>query len=116
MVKRGNEGEKIAADYLIKQSCQILERNFRCKYGEIDIIAREEPYLIIVEVKNRTNIRKGSPAEAVDWRKRKKICRTFNYYRMIHHLDEYVMVRFDVMEIYHSKTCRWIKNAFEYIE
>lgn len=116
MIARGKEGERIAADHLMKENCQILEKRFRSKYGEIDIIAKDPPYVIVVEVKNRMNKHKGSPAEAVDWRKQRKICRTFDYYRMCRRLDEYIPVRFDVIEVYQSQRCRWIKNAFEYME
>lgn len=116
MIERGREGEQIAADYLIKENCRILEKNFRCRFGEIDIIAKEGQTLVVVEVKYRQDKHKGSPAEAVDWRKQRKICRTFDYYRMLHRLDEYTPVRFDVMEVYPPRNCHWIKNAFEYTE
>ena len=93
----------------------VLERNFFCRSGEIDLIGREGDTLLIVEVKMRTDNRQGSPCEAVDTRKQKKICRVFDYYRMKHRLDEYVPVRFDVVEVDSQYHCRWIKNAFEYL-
>ena len=51
-----------------------------------------------------------------DWRKQRKICRVFDYFRMKHRLDDYVPVRFDVVEVDSAYRCHWIKNAFEYQE
>ena len=113
--EQGRAGETAAASFLEKQGVSVLERNFFCRSGEIDLIGREGDTLLIVEVKMRTDNRQGSPCEAVDTRKQKKLCRVFDYYRMKHRLDEYVPVRFDVVEVDSQYHCRWIKNAFEYL-
>ncbi len=108
----GRRGEEIAARFLQSQGCEILERNFRSKYGEIDILARDGAYLIVVEVKSRSGTKMGRPAEAVDYRKQQKIQKTFQYYRMRHQVSEFSPVRFDVIEIFDARNCNWIKNAF----
>ena len=117
MIQRGREGEEAAVRYLEEHNCRICRRNYRCKYGEIDIIAYDklENYLLIVEVKNRIDNRNGAPCEAVDFRKQRKICMTFNYYRMEQSLPEDTNIRFDVMECYDAAHIHWIKNAFEYV-
>ena len=67
--KTGQEQEVKAACFLKTQGYQILERNYRCKKGEIDLIAREGQYLVFVEVKYRSTNESGLPEEAVDLRK-----------------------------------------------
>ena len=60
----GQEGEKIAIKYLQRLGYTIIEENFRCKSGEIDIIAKEDNEIIFIEVKTRTSNRYGEPIEA----------------------------------------------------
>ncbi|MCD8019135.1 MAG: YraN family protein [Clostridiales bacterium] len=62
----------------------------------------------------RKDKKQGYPCEAVDQRKQHKICRTFDYFRMKYQLDDFVSVRFDVVEVSGDGQCHWIKNAFEY--
>ena len=71
--KLGSKWEHAAADYLKKSGYEILETNFRCRIGEIDIIAEKDGIIIFVEVKLRTSTEKGMPCEAVDIKKQKKI-------------------------------------------
>ena len=61
----GNTGEDIATEYLEKQGYIILERNFYCKQGEIDIIAKDKNEVVFVEVKSRSDVGYGLPSEAV---------------------------------------------------
>lgn len=65
----GMEGELKAVDYLDREGYAILRRNYRCRWGEIDIIAEKEGVLCFVEVKTRRNLKHGTPAAAVDRRK-----------------------------------------------
>ena len=76
----GTEYETLACEYLTRHGYQILCRNFRCRQGEIDIIARDRDYLVFIEVKYRRDEHEGDPAEAVDYRKQKKISRVAEYY------------------------------------
>ena len=76
----GQEGEKIAIKYLQRLGYTIIEQNFRCKSGEIDIIAKEEEQIIFIEVKTRTSNRYGEPIESVNSIKQKHIVSTASYY------------------------------------
>lgn len=88
-----------------------MERNFRCRQGEIDIIAKEEETLLFVEVKYRSDTAYGYPSEAVTWKKQNKILYTANYYKYRYHIREDVPCRFDVIEVLGNRI-RWMKNAF----
>ena len=70
---KGRSGERAAAYYLIDLGYTILERNWTCPIGEIDIVAREGDALCIVEVKRRLSARKGRPEEAFTDQKRRKV-------------------------------------------
>ena len=100
--------------YLEQQGYKILEKNFRCKIGEIDLIAMKDSYLVFVEVKYRTKALQGNPLEAVDDRKQRKICKIADYYRMINKVREDEACRFDVVGIY-GEQIALIENAFAYI-
>lgn len=108
----GTEYEQKAADYLKRQGYQILDTNFRCKIGEIDLIAKEEEYLCFVEVKYRANSQLGYPSEAITPGKIHKIVRTAQYYMLTHNLPENTPCRFDVVVILENEISI-IKNAFE---
>ena len=102
----GTDYETRACEFLETQGFSVLERNFRCRQGEIDIIARDGAYLVFVEV--------SSPLSAVDFRKQKKISRVALYYLTKNGLPETTPCRFDVVGISPKETVL-IKNAFEYI-
>ena len=72
----GNLGEDAACDALRREGCEILARNFRRPTGEIDVVARDRKTIVFVEVKKRSSTRYGSPAEAVNEAKRRRIVRT----------------------------------------
>ena len=110
----GADKEQIAAAYLEKQGMVILERNFRNRQGEIDIIARHGEYLVFAEVKYRSNHSKGSALEAVDYRKMRQICKVADYYRYLHKLGSNTMIRYDVVAI-QGEEIVWIPNAFSHI-
>lgn len=86
--KLGDLGEKLACGYLQKQKYIILDKNFHCKFGEIDIIAKDKKTLVFVEVKARTNQQFGQPQEAVDYFKQQKILKTAYYYISNYNLSE----------------------------
>lgn len=69
----GSNGEDIAENFLKAHGCTILNRNYRCKFGEIDIIAKEGKTIVFIEVKTRRSNRFGVPEEAVDYRKQKRL-------------------------------------------
>lgn len=98
----GNLGEDVSAKFLIDMGYEILERNFHSNYGEIDIIAKNEKYIIFVEVKTRSYIFFGTPIEAVNKDKQRKIYKTARYYLYKNNLLN-SFIRFDVIEVYISK-------------
>ena len=83
-LSRGKEGEELAISYLNSLGYKILERNFKKRYGEIDIIALEKETLVFIEVKTRWSKRFGPPEEAVTPWKIKSIIRTAQYFKMLH--------------------------------
>lgn len=107
----GKEYEQLAASALKKRGLQILEMNFRCAFGEIDIIARDGNVTCFIEVKYRSNDSFGTGEEAVDKRKQHKIRNTADYYKMTHGIGEENDYRFDVVAIGKEKMI-WHKNAF----
>ena len=109
----GKEKEELAADFLTSQGVKILEKNFSCKMGEIDLIGVHNGYLVFVEVKYRKDTRYGYPQESVSNNKRRKIVLVSGYYRMINHYSDNVPIRFDVVSILGEKI-HWDKNAFDY--
>ena len=106
----GTQYEERAAEYLIAQNYQILERNYRIRSGEIDLIARDGADLVFVEVKYRKNDESGNPLEAVDIRKQKKIIKVARYYLYQKKYGD-VPCRFDVIGICGSHI-EHIKDAF----
>lgn len=111
----GQTGEELAAIYLERNGFDILERNFRCKIGEIDIIAQKNKILTFVEVKTRLSIVTGHPAEAVTFRKQQKIRRIAEYYMMVNGLLKYMPVlSFDVIEIVKQANKVILFNHFEH--
>lgn len=99
----GKIGEKLAAKYLEKSNYKIINQNFRCKQGEIDIIAidnhGEEQEIVFIEVKTRTNLEFGTPAEAVDETKRQHIIKTAKYFLYSNNIKD-KNVRFDAIEVF----------------
>lgn len=100
--KTGIIGEKVACDYLKNKGYTIIERNFRCKMGEIDIIAWKNDEIIFIEVKTRSSNYFGKPAESVTERKRKHIYKAAKYYMMVKDILEQ-NARIDVIEVYIKK-------------
>lgn len=109
----GTSYEKIAGTYLEKQGYQVLEYNFRCRCGEIDIIARDGEYLVFCEVKYRSDDRAGHPAEAVNGKKQRTISQCALYYMTVHGVCD-APCRFDVISIENDEITLY-KNAFEYV-
>ncbi|MDO4344823.1 MAG: YraN family protein [Eubacteriales bacterium] len=107
----GKNYEEQAKLFLESLGMTVLERNFRIRTGEIDLIARDGEYLVFVEVKYRASRRLGDALEAVDARKQQRIFRTAQYYLKEHGLGFDTPCRFDVVGINGSEMTH-IKNAF----
>lgn len=102
----GDAGEYFACEYMAASGYEILERGFRCRMGEIDIIAAKDGAIVFLEVKTRTGTTFGRPAEAVDPRKLTHIKRCAEIYlqRTDRYWDD---VRIDVIEIFVNRiSCR----------
>ncbi len=97
-LKLGRNGEERAAVYLDSKGYEILERNFRCPFGEIDIIAMDGETLCFIEVKTRRSLRFGTPAEAVSRRKEMHIRRCAHVF-MSRFRGQYKDVRIDIVEV-----------------
>lgn len=107
----GSRYEQEAAAFLEQQGYQIIERNYRDRRGEIDIIARDGNCLVFVEVKYRKDAKNGYPEEAVGYYKQQRIRHTAEYYLLRHHLGEDMPCRFDVVSILGTEI-RLIRDAF----
>ena len=110
---KGTRYESMAACYLEEKGYRILEQNFRCKQGEVDIIAQDGKYLIFVEVKYRRNASHGYAVEAVLYKKQQNISRVAAFYLLRHGLSEDTPCRFDVIAI-DGENIQHYENAFEY--
>ena len=113
----GDDYETLAANWLQDRNWQLLERNFRCKLGEIDLIARHDSYLVFVEVRARRNPRFASAAASVDRRKQQRIMRTAQYFLQRNRQWANFPCRFDVIAIEPRQspsetTVQWIRAAF----
>ena len=107
----GKEKEELAAKFLARQGVKILEKNFSCRMGEIDLIGLDGDCIVFVEVKYRTNTDYGYPQEAVSINKRRKIVLVSGYYRMRNGFGDGTNFRFDIVSILGDKI-RWDKNVF----
>ena len=85
----GKWGEDAATEYLIQHGLEILARNARTPYGEIDIVAKQDDIYIFVEVKTRTSNKMGLPEESVNLRKRNHMLAAAEYYAAEHEIDHW---------------------------
>jgi len=104
-------GEQVAKDYLIKKGYTIKKMNFTLPYGEIDIIAQKEKYIIFVEVKERTNDKFGTPIESITPYKISQIVRVAEKY-MSFPENMNLYARFDVVTVRGDMVEEHIENAF----
>ncbi|MGL5439445.1 MAG: YraN family protein [Filifactoraceae bacterium] len=111
-VKKGILGENIGSDYLLKNGHCILDRNFRTKHGEIDIITKKRCNIHFIEVKLRKNRDYGNASDAVNYIKQKKIRIVAGEFLREKKIF-YNEINFDVLEIYtDEKFINYIENAF----
>lgn len=102
-------GEQKAAGYLKRQGYEIVVRNYRCPFGEVDIIAKKDGVLAFVEVKTRTSDNFGQPNEAVDGRRMERYRNCVRYFFTGREID--CTVRFDIIEVT-GGGINHIENAF----
>lgn len=115
----GQSGEETVIRYLEKNGYTILIKNYRCKIGEIDIIARDGADLVFIEVKTRSGLGYGSPAAAVTIRKQRQITRAAQWYLAEQQLFD-APARFDVISVLCGEAnlpqIDHINNAFDLCE
>ncbi len=107
--KLGAKGEKLACRYLKKSGYKILERDYECPCGEVDVIARKDGAFVFIEVKTRLTDGFGAPSEAVDLSRQKRYIRSAEYYFYGRQIE--ATVRFDVIEVFRGRI-NHIENAF----
>jgi len=110
----GNRAEKLAAKYLKKHQLTLVERNYRCKSGEIDLVMWHQDYLVFVEVRHRKSQHYGGALASVDQYKQAKLRRAAEHY-LINHKHTDCPARFDIVCIngnLNKPDYQWIQNAF----
>lgn len=112
----GQRGEVVACEFLLRAGYKILEKNYRCKLGEIDMIAKHDGRIVFVEVKTKTSQKFGTPQEAVDVKKQRKLFRLAAWYLKEKKLEDYPAT-FEVVAVLlegdREPQIRLIPNAFE---
>ena len=106
----GEEKECLACAYLQEKGLHLLERNYRCRRGEIDLVMREAGTLVFVEVRFRASTRFGTAAETVDSRKQRKLAATASHYLQRNPTN--LPCRFDVIALSGTNRIDWIRDAF----
>lgn len=113
----GSYGENLAISFIIEKGYEILAKNYKCRIGEIDIIARNSAVLVFIEVKTRRTDSFGFPSEAVNKKKRTKLLKLAMFYLALNKAKPEQDYRFDVIEVKLNKdntnTINHIINAFE---
>ena len=111
----GKEGERVAERYLQKKGYVLVERNYRCPAGELDLIVLDRRVVVFVEVKTRTGLGFGSPLEAVEFRKQRKMIQVAQFFLAEKRLQQRD-ARFDVIGVSwlgREPVVEHIENAFE---
>jgi putative endonuclease len=109
--ERGHEAEERARVYLESRGLRLLERNYRCRFGEIDLIMQDGEALVFVEVRLRRNPRFGGALISVDGSKRKRLIASAQHY--LQTCARTRPARFDVVAIDGDDRLEWMRNAFE---
>lgn len=109
----GKQGEEIAVAHILKQGYKVLDLNWRAGRNELDIIARDKDFLVIIEVKSRSNDKFTEPEEAVTREKQQALIRAANAYIFRKNIN--LETRFDIISIIHNKNetrVNHLKDAF----
>lgn len=108
---RGDAAEDLARGHLEARGLHLVERNYHCRHGEIDLVMRDGTDLVFVEVRYRRDRRFGGAAASVDWHKRRKLIAAAQQY--LQAKAPKANARFDVVAVEAEGCIDWIKNAFE---
>jgi putative endonuclease len=107
---QGETAEQLAHDYLIERGLIAVTRNFRCAYGELDLIMQDAQSLVIIEVRYRKNNSYGGALESITYKKQQRIINATLVYLAQSQLN--CPVRFDVVAITQTNQIQWLQNAF----
>lgn len=107
---RGAAAEQFAADYIAAQGLKLVARNWRCRFGEIDLIAKDGQTLIFIEVRSRSNPRFGGAASSIQRSKQDKLIRTAQVY--LQHISPLPPCRFDAICIDGDELV-WLKDCIQ---
>lgn len=110
-LQRGAQSEQRARDYLVAQGLAEVARNYRCRFGELDLIMRDRNDLVIVEVRYRRSDTYGSALESITARKQSRIIAATHCYLAAN--PHPAAIRFDVVALSGDNRLQWIKNAFQ---
>lgn len=107
----GRYGEQLALNFICNEGYHILDRNWRYRYWEADIVAMDGGTLVFIEVKSRTSMAFGEPSDFVDWKKRRNLVKLAEaYIKMKNFQGE---IRFDIVAVYlETKKIELIRDAF----
>ncbi len=109
----GMQAEVLARDYLTEQGLQWLESNYRCYWGEIDLIMRDADCLVFIEVRARSSITYGGAVASITYQKQERLGKAATHYLLAHKKLANYPSRFDVLSVQGiSQQVDWIKNAF----
>jgi putative endonuclease len=113
-IKKGNVAEQQAVIFLQQQGLKVVQQNFRCRSGEIDIIAFDRDTLVFIEVKLRQNQNYASAGESITYSKQQRILRTAQYFLYIHPQYQHCNLRFDGVLFAHiNHPPEWVQSAFD---
>lgn len=112
MSTRGEAAEQLAANFLTRQGLKVLERNYRCKGGEVDLICRDGRALVFVEVRLRSNANFGGAAGSITPTKRRRVILAAQHYLLDKPLPQ---CRFDcvLLDALDAASIEWLRDAFQ---
>ena len=110
-MKPGAQAEQVAAQYLQRHGLTLVQTNYRCRFGEIDLILRDRETLVFAEVRQRSRSDFGGAAASIDSHKRQRLILTAQHY--LASLPRIPPCRFDAMLLDAAGNIDWVKNAFE---
>jgi putative endonuclease len=108
--RRGEEAERLAAQFLQREGLRIVERNWRCRMGENDLVAKDDASIVFVEVRLRASQAFGGAAASIDWAKRRKLIAAANLYIGARRID--APCRFDAVLLDLHGGIEWLRDAF----
>jgi putative endonuclease len=111
LAKPGARAELAAAQYLQRHGLKLVESNYRCRFGEIDLILRDGETLVFAEVRQRSNSNFGGAAASIDTRKQQRLILTAQHY--LTSISRIPPCRFDAVLLDAAENIEWVKNAFE---